>query len=546
MADNVSRGDTTNDDVEVAAAESSWSGQTTQVQLIALADITGTEGARTATLLPTDATSGIKVDLGTDNDVTLATLPDTAGGDLAAITTAVQLIDNAVSGAGFNITQLNGAAVPIGAGLEATAVRVTLATDSTGVVSVDDNGSSLTVDNAALSVTGGGVEASALRVTLASDSTGVLSVDDNGGSLTVDNAGLTELAAAINSSMVDVNIAANALNSSTFIDDGDWTALTSYHTLMGGIYQSTPGTVTDGDTGPFRMTTNGELHVSIENDSVGIGGGTQYTEDAAAAANPVGNALILVREDARAGSLTTTDGDNVAARGNNKGELYVIDTDAVALLGTIDTDTSALAGCVGGTELQVDIVSGNVTNAGTFAVQVDGNALTALQLIDNPIVAHDSAASGSTGVSMVGGYATNSIEGITQVANADASHIVTDLNGVVVTRPYTTQEEIISERISDAAGTSTAFTNFAAGGAGIHNYVTTAIVYNSSATDGYVDLRDGTAGSVIATLPAPATGGSVIQFPVPLKGAANTALAYDVSGALSTVYLTVIGYQAQG
>jgi hypothetical protein len=39
------------------------------------------------------------------------------------------------------------------------------------------------------SVIGGGVEASALRVTLASDSTGVLSVDDNGGSLTVDNAG---------------------------------------------------------------------------------------------------------------------------------------------------------------------------------------------------------------------------------------------------------------------------------------------------------------------------------------------------------------------
>lgn len=56
----------------------------------------------------------------------------------------------------------------------------------TNPMPVDDAGGSLTVDNAALSVTGGGVEASALRVTLASDSTGVLSVDDNGGSLTVD------------------------------------------------------------------------------------------------------------------------------------------------------------------------------------------------------------------------------------------------------------------------------------------------------------------------------------------------------------------------
>src|SRR5574342_1184860 len=40
---------------------------------------------------------------------------------------------------------------------------------------------------APLSTTGGGTEAAALRVTVASDSTGVLSVDDNSGSLTVDN-----------------------------------------------------------------------------------------------------------------------------------------------------------------------------------------------------------------------------------------------------------------------------------------------------------------------------------------------------------------------
>lgn len=51
---------------------------------------------------------------------------------------------------------------------------------------VGDAGGSLTVDNATISVVGGGVEATAQRVTIASDSTGVLSVDDNAGSLTVD------------------------------------------------------------------------------------------------------------------------------------------------------------------------------------------------------------------------------------------------------------------------------------------------------------------------------------------------------------------------
>lgn len=52
--------------------------------------------------------------------------------------TALQLIDNAVSGAGFNITQLGGAAVPVGAGTEATAIRVTLPTDGTGLVTTKE------------------------------------------------------------------------------------------------------------------------------------------------------------------------------------------------------------------------------------------------------------------------------------------------------------------------------------------------------------------------------------------------------------------------
>ena len=84
-------------------------------------------------------------------------------------------------------------------------------------VNIQDGGNSITVDGtvtanlaagtnnigdvdvlsvpAPLSTSGGGTEATALRVTLASDSTGVLSVDDNGGSLTVD--GSVSLAAAI-------------------------------------------------------------------------------------------------------------------------------------------------------------------------------------------------------------------------------------------------------------------------------------------------------------------------------------------------------------
>lgn len=57
-----------------------------------------------------------------------------------------------------------------GGGTEATALRVTVASDSTGVLSVDDNGSSLTVDGTVTIQDGGNV----------------ISVDDASGSLTVD------------------------------------------------------------------------------------------------------------------------------------------------------------------------------------------------------------------------------------------------------------------------------------------------------------------------------------------------------------------------
>lgn len=57
-----------------------------------------------------------------------------------------------------------------------------------------------------------------------------------------------------------------------------------------------------------------------------------------------------------------------------------------------------------------------VTNAGTFAVQVDGAALTALQILDDAIIADDAAFTvGTTKVSMAGGYA------VAHGANPDAA-----------------------------------------------------------------------------------------------------------------------------
>jgi len=69
---------------------------------------------------------------------------------LTAIKTAVEVIDNAISGSEAQIDVIT---VPaplnvVGGGAEVTALRVTMANDSTGVVSVDDNAGSLTIDQA--------------------------------------------------------------------------------------------------------------------------------------------------------------------------------------------------------------------------------------------------------------------------------------------------------------------------------------------------------------------------------------------------------------
>lgn len=60
---------------------------------------------------------------------------------------------------------------------------------------------------APLSTAGGGTEAAALRVTLANDSTGLVSVDDNGGSLTVDGSVAALGTGIMVAASVDVNSA---------------------------------------------------------------------------------------------------------------------------------------------------------------------------------------------------------------------------------------------------------------------------------------------------------------------------------------------------
>lgn len=176
---------------------------------------------------------------------------------------------------------------------------------------------------------------------------------------------------------------------------------------------------------------------------------------------------------------------------------------------------------------------------GTFT-KVTSSAGLPTQPMGN--VAHDAADSGNA--LKIGAKAETSPKGITLVSDGDRTDLYADADGLLMVKPYTAFGDILSERIADTSGTSTAFTNFSAV-ANTRNYITSITVYNSSTTDGFVDIRDGAAGSVLFTVPAPAKGGAHCTLPVPIRSSANTALAYDVSGAITTVYISVCGFQSK-
>jgi hypothetical protein len=323
-----------------------------------------------------------------------------------------------------------------------------------------------------------------------------------------------------------VSIVAGAGSGGTAVaDDADFTDGTTSLTPIGGVYESTPSSVTDGDIGMAGITSTRALRVAI--DSGGVAG---RAEDSAHSSGHEGIVMLAVRRDSAAVG-SDTDGDYSTINVNSAGRVYTSSTiDAALPAGT--NAIGKLAANSGVDIGDVDVTSlPNVTlAAGTNTNEVVGD------------VAHDAAAAGNP--VQTGGYATNNIEGVTQVAAGDLTRTVHDLNGVQVVRPHTTLEEIQSVRTTNTDGNSTSLV--AAAGSGVHNYLSAITIWNSSSTDGFVDLRDGTAGSVLYTVPAPQTGGAHIPFPVPLKFGDNTAIAFDVSGAISTIYISAVFFQAQG
>jgi hypothetical protein len=120
--------------------------------------------------------------------------------------------------------------------------------------------------------------------------------------------------------------------------------------------------------------------------------------------------------------------------------------------------------------------------------------------------------------------------------------------GARVVQPYAIPENSVSGLTVAMTGTtSTAVTGMGAPGSALFNYITTITCGNSHATVGtFVDLQDGSGGTVFWTVPAAVNyGGAVIPLPFPLKQpTANTALYVKDQTSGANVICSAAGFKA--
>jgi len=234
-----------------------------------------------------------------------------------------------------------------------------------------------------------------LRVDLAEQSDGTaLVVQENGAALT----------------------ALQLIDNAIYLDDADWTDSTSSHMLVGGVYQSTLQTVTDGDVAPIQVDVGGCVILGTSakaigklaaNTGVDIGDvdvtsivpGVAATnlgkaEDAAHSSGDVGVMALTVRQNTAA-ALGATDADYQPLVTDANGRLHVLDANSAAALTALQLIDNPVA--VLGTATYAEATtSGNIVGA------VRNDDLATLADTDNEIAPLQVDANGALFATLLG------------------------------------------------------------------------------------------------------------------------------------------------
>lgn len=519
----------------------------------------------------------VKIEYGDDGSATDVSdtnpLPvDDAGGSLTVDNAHLTSLGGAISGTEVQVDVVG--SLPSGT----NAIGKLAANSGVDIGDVD-----VTSVPAPLSTTGGGTEATALRVTVASDSTGVISVDDNGGALTVDNGGTFA-----------VQESGSALTALQLIDDVVATDDTTTHSTgstKGAVIMAaatpTDGSVNANDIGAVAMTTDRKLHVSVQdslpagtnaigklsaNSGVDIGdvdvasvsGNVTVVQSTAsnlntteASASSIKTAVELIDDavyvdDADwtdstskhvlVGGLyqstpqTITDGDVGPIELDSTGK--IIESNSAAIKTAVETIDNAISG----SEMQVDVVTSALpSGASTLAEQQ--TQTTALQLIDDTVFVDDADWTADTSKHVLVG-------GVTQVAStANTDGDVTPLT----TNAFRELRTAIPESDLATAGTAHVKKYYTNAGA-----VTDGIVWSPAAGKRWyvTDLILNVSAAATVTFEDDKAGGdeAVMKFEL----AANSGVSHTfntpwfsgedaadliVTTTAGNVYITVVGYE---
>jgi len=183
---------------------------------------------------------------------------------------------------------------------------------------------------------GGGAEAAALRVTIASDSTGVVTVDDGGGALTVDGTVTANLSSTDNA-VLDAMAASLAL-----LDN----SIASGSELQVDVVASLPAG--DNNIGNVDIASSVGLTVDLgSNNDIQIASG-QVASGAFVSGSVADGAMVTLGAKADAKSAST-DGTSITAMQVLK-QISASTQETATDTGTIDADTNAIKGHVDGIE----------------------------------------------------------------------------------------------------------------------------------------------------------------------------------------------------
>ena len=310
------------------------------------------------------------------NDITDATyIGDIKFGEAepnsAAIKTAVELIDNAISGSEMQVDIV--ASLPAGtnaigklaanSGVDIGDVTLTAGTAAIGKLAANTGVDIGDVDVTSV-ITGVGATnlGKARDSALGATDTGVMALavrDDTLTTLTPADGDYVPLRV---SSTGQLHVTGGGGGTQYNIDTVLGGAATT--TLAGVVRDDSLTTLTeaDGDVSVLRVSSTGQLHVT------GGGGGTEYTEDVATANPQVGSAVMMERDDALT-TVTPVEADWIGLRGTAEGALWTQDFNSDAIL----SDTSS--------------IDGKITACNTGAVVVSSGTITAnLGATDNAVL----------------------------------------------------------------------------------------------------------------------------------------------------------------